>query len=142
MWFLVTDGVGIAKYLEIDVDVLLVGRFSVHGQSVAEVFRLELEVNLFFCFSDGGGDDAFVFIDMSGGEAEVTVHKRSAGSSNTKDSIFFFYDEVDGSGNFVSLFHGKDLRSGSEEVGFEPTDPFRSSVFETDAIGHSATLPM
>ena len=29
----------------------------------------------------------------------------------------------------------------SEEVGFEPTVPCRTSVFKTDAIGHSATLP-
>ena len=29
----------------------------------------------------------------------------------------------------------------SEEVGFEPTVGCPTSVFETDAIGHSATLP-
>ena len=29
----------------------------------------------------------------------------------------------------------------SEEEGFEPPDPCGSSVFETDAFGHSATLP-
>jgi hypothetical protein len=29
----------------------------------------------------------------------------------------------------------------TEEVGFEPTVPCRTSVFKTDAIGHSATLP-
>ena len=29
----------------------------------------------------------------------------------------------------------------AEEVGFEPTAPCRASVFKTDAIGHSATLP-
>ena len=29
----------------------------------------------------------------------------------------------------------------AEEEGFEPPDPCRSSVFKTDAIGRSATLP-
>ncbi len=29
----------------------------------------------------------------------------------------------------------------TEEVGFEPTVGFPTSVFKTDAIGHSATLP-
>ncbi len=33
-----------------------------------------------------------------------------------------------------------DLKT-SEEEGFEPPDPFGTSVFKTDAIGHSATLP-
>lgn len=28
-----------------------------------------------------------------------------------------------------------------EDVRFELTDPFESSVFKTDAIGHSANLP-
>lgn len=30
----------------------------------------------------------------------------------------------------------------AEEVGFEPTEPFDSSVFKTDAIDHSAILPL
>jgi hypothetical protein len=34
------------------------------------------------------------------------------------------------------------INKETEEVGFEPTDPFRPSVFKTDAIGHSATLPL
>ena len=29
-----------------------------------------------------------------------------------------------------------------EDVRFELTDPFGSSVFKTDAIGHSANLPL
>lgn len=33
------------------------------------------------------------------------------------------------------------LRLNAEEVGFEPTVPCETSVFKTDAIGHSATLP-
>jgi hypothetical protein len=33
------------------------------------------------------------------------------------------------------------LEKDTEEVGFEPTVPCRTSVFKTDAIGHSATLP-
>ena len=30
----------------------------------------------------------------------------------------------------------------AEEVGFEPTEPFGSSVFKTDAIDRSATPPV
>jgi hypothetical protein len=29
----------------------------------------------------------------------------------------------------------------AEGVGFEPTDPLRSPVFKTGALGHYATLP-
>ncbi len=29
----------------------------------------------------------------------------------------------------------------AEGVGFEPTEPFGSTVFKTAAFGHSATLP-
>jgi len=29
-----------------------------------------------------------------------------------------------------------------EGVGFEPTEPFGSSVFKTDALSRSATLPI
>ena len=32
-------------------------------------------------------------------------------------------------------------RFSAEAEGFEPPDPFRSSVFKTDAIVHSAKLP-
>lgn len=34
------------------------------------------------------------------------------------------------------------LKLIEEEVGFEPTDPFRPPVFKTGAINHSAILPL
>lgn len=40
------------------------------------------------------------------------------------------------------IYKEKEDLKNAEEVGFEPTVPCRTSVFKTDAIGHSATLPM
>ena len=34
------------------------------------------------------------------------------------------------------------VSANTEEVGFEPTVGCPTSVFETDAFGHSATLPL
>lgn len=33
------------------------------------------------------------------------------------------------------------ISKNTEEVGFEPTVPFKTAVFKTAALGHSATLP-
>ena len=42
----------------------------------------------------------------------------------------------------AALVYARSKKKKSEEEGFEPPVPCGTSVFKTDAFGHSATLPL